>query len=79
MIGTASIPCSICLLANVKFLFLVQQYNLQAVIGAIKSIAFKINDEAMSPIWKNRKAALKGHSVSNYLPNFPEVFRDVVY
>lgn len=46
------------LLANVKFLFLVE-YTMQAVIGGIICLAFKIIGDVMSPIWMKRKSSVE--------------------
>lgn len=49
------------LLGNVKLTFLLD-YALQAVVGGIICLAFKILGDILSPLWEKHKARVKDYT-----------------
>lgn len=57
------------LLANVKLLFLLD-YALQAVVGGIICLAFKVIGDILSPLWEKHKERVKDFTKINKIKGF---------
>lgn len=57
------------LLANVKLLFLLD-YALQAVVGGIICLAFKVIGDILSPLWEKHKERVKDFTKINRIKGF---------